>query len=183
MRVSVERVPARKRRYVCHEPFPSSPMISCVFHIRRCLKLPQRGSYRPWAVTLCTMAVKTTHSSARLVFDLCEVSSSSCMLRRGRLSLKGREPINTPCYLPPSSRGCVPHITQDTVRSNTGIRGIYVALEDCECSKSDVKPRVCMSCANSLLLQPGKFWRRWMDRTCQSIIRLLRQSSLGYGNS
>ncbi|KAI4289490.1 MAG: hypothetical protein L6R35_001242 [Caloplaca aegaea] len=41
------------------------------------------------------------------------------MLRRGRLSLKGREPINTPCYLPPSSRGCVPHITQDTPLAST----------------------------------------------------------------
>ncbi|KAL8656333.1 MAG: hypothetical protein Q9210_000323 [Variospora velana] len=76
------------------------------------------------------MAVENTFTSATLGFDLSEVSSSGCILRRGRLSLKGREPIDTPCYLPPSSRGCVPHITQDTARSNTGIKGIYIALED-----------------------------------------------------
>ncbi|KAI4116184.1 MAG: hypothetical protein LQ345_003347 [Seirophora villosa] len=76
------------------------------------------------------MAPKNTYTSTTLRFDLSEVSSSGCVLRRGRLSLKGREPIDTPHYLPPSSRGCVPHITQDTARSNTGIKGIYVALED-----------------------------------------------------
>ncbi|KAL9059426.1 MAG: hypothetical protein Q9206_001475 [Seirophora lacunosa] len=85
------------------------------------------------------MAAKNTYASTTLRFDLSEVSSSGCVLRRGRLSLQGREPIDTPHYLPPSSRGCVPHITQDTARSNTGIKGIYVALEDCEWSKSDVK--------------------------------------------
>lgn len=141
-----------KTRQHDHEPFRSFPMVFYILHRRCCLRPFRRGSYQLCAVMLGTMAPKNTYTSTTLRFDLSEVSSSGCVLRRGRLSLKGREPIDTPHYLPPSSRGCVPHITQDTARSNTGIKGIYVALEDCEWSKSDVKRIIFLSHANPLLL-------------------------------
>lgn len=56
--------------------------------------------------------------------------------RLGRLALPGRRTVETPHYLANTSRGVVPHITQDTFVRDTDINGVYVALEDCECSTS-----------------------------------------------
>jgi queuine tRNA-ribosyltransferase subunit QTRTD1 len=50
--------------------------------------------------------------------------------RLGRLSLPGRKSILTPAFLGNTSRGAVPHISQDNFR-NCSINGVYVALEDC----------------------------------------------------
>ena len=52
--------------------------------------------------------------------------------RLGKLSYPDRTTIETPHYLATSSRGCVPHLSQDVMRGSTNIRGIYAALEDCE---------------------------------------------------
>ena len=52
--------------------------------------------------------------------------------RVGVLSADGRLPIDTPHYLLVSSRGAVPHISQDNLRRHTSVGGIYTALEDCE---------------------------------------------------
>lgn len=52
--------------------------------------------------------------------------------RLGRLCLPGRKAIDTPHYIAISSRGAVPHLSQDTFAKQTHINGIYVALEDCK---------------------------------------------------
>lgn len=52
--------------------------------------------------------------------------------RLGRLSVKGRQSVDTPCLLAVSSRGVVPHISPDVLLSQTEIGGVHLALEDCE---------------------------------------------------
>ncbi len=65
-------------------------------------------------------------------FDLRTRESSNNELRLGALSLHGRKTVDTPHYVALTSRGTVPHLTQDMMRDNTEIQGIHVALEDCE---------------------------------------------------
>ncbi|TKA81242.1 hypothetical protein B0A55_02372 [Friedmanniomyces simplex] len=50
--------------------------------------------------------------------------------RLGRVALPGRKVIDTPHYLAITSRGAVPHLTQDTFARDTSISGVYVGLED-----------------------------------------------------
>lgn len=97
------------------------------------------------------MAAKGTFSSGALSFDLSEFASPDCVLRLGRLSIKNRNTIDTPNYFAVSSRGCVPHISQDMAQSNTGIKGIYVALEDCEYSVFRISMRIFPSRADEHL--------------------------------
>lgn len=52
--------------------------------------------------------------------------------RLGRLALPNKRIVATPHYLANTSRGVVPHITQDTFSRDTDIGAVYVALEDCE---------------------------------------------------
>jgi queuine tRNA-ribosyltransferase subunit QTRTD1 len=52
--------------------------------------------------------------------------------RLGSLIIPRRKPIQTPHYLALTSRGVIPHISQDTLRDNTDVKGVYLALEDCE---------------------------------------------------
>ena len=63
--------------------------------------------------------------------------------RLGRLSLPGRKVIETPHYLGITSRGVVPHITQDTFTRDTSINGVYVGLEDCESKPSTLPQSTC----------------------------------------
>ncbi len=51
--------------------------------------------------------------------------------RLGCLRLAGRQVLETPHFLAITSRGVVPHITQDSFAGATGISGVYVPLEDC----------------------------------------------------
>lgn len=67
-----------------------------------------------------------------LTFDLRAYDSNDSGLRIGTLSVDGRRTIDTPHYVALSSRGTVPHLTQDMMRDNSAITGIYAALEDCE---------------------------------------------------
>lgn len=60
--------------------------------------------------------------------------------RLGRLALPRRRIVDTPHYLANTSRGVVPHISQDTFVRDTDISGIYVALEDCECHPTAQPP-------------------------------------------
>lgn len=53
-------------------------------------------------------------------------------VRLGTLLMPSRDAIETPNYVALSSRGAVPHISQDTMRDHMAINGIYAALEDCE---------------------------------------------------
>ncbi|MCJ1250902.1 hypothetical protein MMC30_008130 [Trapelia coarctata] len=50
--------------------------------------------------------------------------------RVGYFSFPGRQPIETPHYIAISSRGAVPHLSQDTMRESTSIKGLYAGLED-----------------------------------------------------
>ena len=58
--------------------------------------------------------------------------STGTAARLGRLAFPGRRILDTPHYLANTSRGVVPHISQDTFVRDTDINGLYVALEDCE---------------------------------------------------
>lgn len=66
------------------------------------------------------------------MFTLIKTSPQALGPRVGRLALPGRQLIETPHYLGNTSRGVVPHITQDTFRRDTHITGVYYALEDCK---------------------------------------------------
>lgn len=52
--------------------------------------------------------------------------------RHGELALAGRQQVETPNYFPLTSRGSLPHLSQDMMRDNAPGAGIYTALEDCE---------------------------------------------------
>lgn len=52
--------------------------------------------------------------------------------RVGSLTVHNQQTIKTPHYIAISSRGCVPHVTQDNLCRRTGVCGMHVALEDCE---------------------------------------------------
>ena len=51
--------------------------------------------------------------------------------RQGKLAIPARKPIETPHYIGVTSRGVIPHLTQDNVAKQTNISGVYVSLEDC----------------------------------------------------
>ena len=71
-------------------------------------------------------------SSRLLSFDLKTRYVPEDEPRLGRLSFQNRVPIDTPHYVAVSSRGAVPHLSQDMMRDNTNISAMYTALEDCE---------------------------------------------------
>lgn len=71
------------------------------------------------------------HSENQLVFKF-TTHVDDLRPRLGCLSMRGRKEIQTPCYFALSSRGVVPHITQDMMKDNLSISGLYTALEDCE---------------------------------------------------
>ena len=72
------------------------------------------------------------HSSKILSFQLSNLQSDKDQPRLGRLSFNRRNPIDTPHYIAVTSRGAVPHLSQDMARDNTSIRAFYAAVEDCE---------------------------------------------------
>lgn len=74
------------------------------------------------------------HSSKLMSFQLAIPPSESDKdeARVGHLTFQGRNPIKTPHYVAVSSRGAVPHLSQDMTRDNTSIRALYTAVEDCE---------------------------------------------------
>jgi hypothetical protein len=59
-------------------------------------------------------------------------TSGALSPRLGRLSLPGRKTILTPAFLGNTSRGVVPHISQDNFRKYKTTDGVYIALEDCK---------------------------------------------------
>lgn len=58
--------------------------------------------------------------------------------RLGTLNLPGKNPIKTPHFLALTSRGLIPHITQDNLKAHLNVRSMHVSLEDC---KQDNIPR------------------------------------------
>ena len=67
-----------------------------------------------------------------LSFDFSKCSSGELESRLGRLCFRGRTPTDTPHFFAVSSRGAVPHLSQDTMREQTSLKSMYTALEDCE---------------------------------------------------
>lgn len=90
------------------------------------------------------MAAEETTETVKPMFQfrVLERAAASTTLgpRLGHLSRKGRNDILTPNYLAITSRGVVPHLSQDTLRSRTDVKGVYVALEDCKHAQSH-RPR------------------------------------------
>ncbi|KAK3707344.1 hypothetical protein LTR37_012188 [Vermiconidia calcicola] len=64
------------------------------------------------------------------MFTLIKAATSGIGPRLGRLSVSGRRTIETPHYLGLTSRGVVPHLSQDTFARESSISGVYVPLED-----------------------------------------------------
>jgi hypothetical protein len=52
--------------------------------------------------------------------------------RVGCLSLGGRKTILTPAFIGNTSRGVIPHVSQDNFRTSVDVNGVYVPLEDCK---------------------------------------------------
>lgn len=52
--------------------------------------------------------------------------------RLGELALAGYQKVQTPNYFPLTSRGSIPHLSQDVMRDHAPVAGIYTALEDCK---------------------------------------------------
>lgn len=52
--------------------------------------------------------------------------------RLGRLVIPGRKVLETPGYVGITSRGVIPHLSQDNFQSKTAISGVYLGLEDCK---------------------------------------------------
>jgi queuine tRNA-ribosyltransferase accessory subunit len=65
-------------------------------------------------------------------FMLAQFESNSLGPRLGRLLRHGRTPLQTPLYVATTSRGVVPHISQDVLQRHTSISAAYIALEDCK---------------------------------------------------
>ncbi|KIW29759.1 uncharacterized protein PV07_05548 [Cladophialophora immunda] len=63
-------------------------------------------------------------------FVLQQASTPECAGRLGHLTLRGRHPISTPHYVAPTSRGVIPHLSQDNLQKHTNISAVYVPLED-----------------------------------------------------
>ena len=74
-------------------------------------------------------------------FSILRQAREHCKTRLGRLTVPHRSPIETPHYVAITSRGAVPHISQDLMRQHTGVQGVYVALEDCEAALSSRRVR------------------------------------------
>lgn len=70
-----------------------------------------------------------------------KIASKQSGARLGSLRLPGRNPIATPHYIANTSRGAVPHIAQDVFTDSTSIKGVYVAVEDCEKSWRSIRMR------------------------------------------
>ena len=51
--------------------------------------------------------------------------------RLGQLALRERSKIATPHYIANTSRGVVPHISQDNLVRHCKLDGLYLGLEDC----------------------------------------------------
>jgi len=54
-------------------------------------------------------------------------------LRLGQLTIPGRAAIATPNFVASTSRGVIPHVTQDVQAQLMRVPAVYVGLEDCTC--------------------------------------------------
>ena len=75
---------------------------------------------------------RSSHPLARVFFDIISSTRSENGPRLGNLSFLERTAFGTPNYVAVSSRGAIPHISQDNMRDHMSVNGVYTALEDCE---------------------------------------------------
>ena len=68
---------------------------------------------------------------AMLKFVPQHASTSECAARLGQMTVRGLRPFSTPQYIVPTSRGVIPHLSQDNLQRHTKISAVYVPLEDC----------------------------------------------------
>jgi queuine tRNA-ribosyltransferase accessory subunit len=76
----------------------------------------------------------STLAASRPAFEIKKSDIESNTERLGVLSFEDRHAVETPHYIAISSRGCIPHLTPDNVRTQTSIKSIYTAFEDCKFS-------------------------------------------------
>ena len=70
-----------------------------------------------------------------LSFILRHGEFSKAGFRLGQIAIKDRTSVATPNFIVSTSRGVVPHVTQDAVTRLTRIPIAYIGLEDCENSR------------------------------------------------
>jgi len=68
-----------------------------------------------------------------LSFILRQGEFAKAGLRLGQLAVPGRPAISTPAFVAATSRGVIPHVTQDVQSKLTRVPAIYIGLEDCMC--------------------------------------------------
>ena|ERR1700753_3393061 len=102
------------------------------------------------------MAAITTEKLSQLPDEMLrftiQKAAETLSPRLGTLSLPGRKAIETPNFLGNTSRGVVPHLSQDNLKKHLSLGGVYVAIEDCRCRieavtlyDSDACFRACQS--------------------------------------
>lgn len=84
------------------------------------------------------------------MFTIIKAASNGLGQRLGKLALSGRKAIETPHYLGITSRGVIPHITQDNFARSTSISGVYVGLEDCKYLTLPSRPRSVKALADDV---------------------------------
>lgn len=55
-------------------------------------------------------------------------------LRLGQLARRGGAEVATPTFIASTSRGIIPHITQDVMSKLIKVPAVYIGLEDCKSS-------------------------------------------------
>lgn len=78
-----------------------------------------------------TMAKSTPGQPSADMFTIVKSTTATLSPRLARLALPGRDVIDTPHYLGLTSRGVIPHLSQDNFAQQSSISGVYAALEDC----------------------------------------------------
>lgn len=77
----------------------------------------------------------------RLLAPAVKETISQPSARLGRLLLNNVS-IDTPSFIAPASRGTIPHLSQDNLQDHTNIKGIYIALEDCNPPPLSILPLI-----------------------------------------
>lgn len=81
---------------------------------------------------MLNMEEKTQTQMRRMVYEILKPAGADTSARLGRLTISGRDSIDTPNFIPLTSRGIIPHLTPDVLQKHLNIGGAYFALEDCE---------------------------------------------------
>lgn len=94
------------------------------------------GTSTTSAATIASrMAEVSPHKLHQLPPEMLEFTllktSGALAPRLGRIAVAGRKTILTPAFIGNTSRGIVPHVSQDNFRKTDSINGVYVPLEDC----------------------------------------------------